>query len=285
MAYLYLLVVVFFSLSGFFSRISSSFFSSFCFTACFSFFNKLLSVCSWCSTTFYHSFIYLFIYLSPQIYVINMMRAILLATFMPGVRQIHREDNSNVALPVNCVHLIDWWNTRNNVSQREREREREKVFRVLVQPPKRTFVHRRSYSFPVLQTPSESVEQRERRWPLHFCKFSNGRGHLWSHGKHFPRPGRSTMAIWYDEEYVVANLTDKTDYVRAEICKFNPCLCIISSRAGIIFFSYRVFEKVSQNRKHCNSNLLNTASHSASLLKSKICMRWVSKVDFLPRSF
>ena len=126
MAYLYLLVVVFFSLSGFFSRISSSFFSSFCFTACFSFFNKLLSVCSWCSTTFYHSFIYLFIYLSPQIYVINMMRAILLATFMPGVRQIHREDNSNVALPVNCVHLIDWWNTRNNVSQRERERERER---------------------------------------------------------------------------------------------------------------------------------------------------------------
>ena len=84
---------------------------------------------------------------------------------------------------------------------------------------------------------------------------------------------------------MVANLTDKTDYVRAEICKFNPCLCIISSRAGIIFFSYRVFEKVSQNRKHCNSNLLNTASHSASLLKSKICMRWVSKVDFLPRSF
>ena len=50
-----------------------------------------------------------------------MMRAILLATFMPGVRQIHREDNSNVALPVNCVHLIDWWNTKNNVSKRERE--------------------------------------------------------------------------------------------------------------------------------------------------------------------
>ena len=33
MVYLCLLVVVFFSLSGFFSRISSSFFSSFCFTA------------------------------------------------------------------------------------------------------------------------------------------------------------------------------------------------------------------------------------------------------------
>ena len=30
------------------------------------------------------------------------------------------------------------------------------------------------------------------------------------------------MAIWYDEEYVVANLTNKTDYARAEICKFNP---------------------------------------------------------------
>ena len=122
-------------------------------------------------------------------------------------------------------------------------REREKVFRVLVQPPKRTFVHRRSYSFPVLQTPSESVEQRKRRWPLHFCKFYNGRGHLWSHGKHFPRPGRSTMAIWYDEEYVVANLTDKTDYARAEICKFNPCLCIISSSADIIFFFLPCFWK------------------------------------------
>ena len=239
----------------------------------FSFFNKLLSVCSWCSTTFYHSFIYLFIYLLPQIYVINMMRAILLATFMPGVRQIHREDNSIVALPVNCVHLIDWWNTRNNVSQRERE----KVFRVLVQPPKRTFLHRRSYSLPVLQTPSESVEQRERRWPLHFCKFYNGKGHLWSHGKHFPRPGRSTMAIWYDEEYVVANLTNKTDYARAEIGKFNLCSSIIGSRAGIIFFFLPCFWK-SQNRKHCNSNLLNTASHSVSLLKSKICLRWVSKV-------
>ena len=35
------------------------------------------------------------------------------------------------------------------------------------------------------------------------------------------------------------NLTDKTDYARAEICKFNPCLCIINSSTGIIFFSYR----------------------------------------------
>ena len=42
------------------------------------------------------------------------------------------------------------------------------------------------------------------------------------------------MAIWNDEEYV--NLTDKIDYVKAEICKFNPCLCIISLNTGIIFF-------------------------------------------------
>ena len=35
---------------------------------------------------------------------------------------------------------------------------------------------------------------------------------------------------------MVVNLTEKTDYARAEICKFNPCLCISSSSAGIIFF-------------------------------------------------
>ena len=44
------------------------------------------------------------------------------------------------------------------------------------------------------------------------------------------------MAIWNDEEYLVANLTDKTEYATAEICKFNSCLCILSSSAGIIFF-------------------------------------------------
>ena len=54
--------------------------------------------------------------------------------------------------------------------------------------------------------------------------------------KGFPRPGRSKVAILNDEEYLVANLTDKTDYALAEIYKFNPCLCIISSSAGIIFF-------------------------------------------------
>lgn len=75
---------------------------------------------------------------------------------------------------------------------------------------------------------------------------------------------------------MVVNLTDKIDYVRAEICKFNPCLCISSSSTGIIFFSCRVFEKVSQNRKHCNSNLFNTTSYSTSLLIPNICMRWVS---------
>ena len=77
---------------------------------------------------------------------------------------------------------------------------------------------------------------------------------------------------------MVANLTIKTYYARAEICEFNQCLCIISSSTGIIFFSCRVFEKVSQNRKHCNANLLNTASYSTSLLKPKLCLRWVSEV-------
>ena len=56
---------------------------------------------------------------------------------------------------------------------------------------------------------------------------------------------------------MVVNLTDKTDYVS----------------------SYRVFEKVSQNRKHCISNLFNTASYSTSLLKPKICFRWVSREE------
>ena len=101
---------------------------------------------------------------------------------------------------------------------------------------RRTFAQKRSISLPVLETSSESDGQRERRWPLHFCEFYNGRSPLWSHGKHFPRPGRSTMAIWNGEEYVVVNLTDKIDYVRAEICKFNPCLCISSSSTGIIYF-------------------------------------------------
>ena len=91
--------------------------------------------------------------------------------------------------------------------------------------------------------------------------------------KGFPRPGRLTVAILNDEEYLVAKLTDKTDYALAEIYKFNPCLCIVSSSAGIIFFSYRVFDKVSQDRKHCNSSLFNTASYSASLLKPTICLR------------
>ena len=71
---------------------------------------------------------------------------------------------------------------------------------------------------------------------------------------------------------MVVNLTDKIDYVRAEICKFNPRLCISSSSTCKMFFSCRVFEKVSQNRKHCNSNLFNTASYSTSFLIPNVCM-------------
>ena len=66
---------------------------------------------------------------------------------------------------------------------------------------------------------------------------------------------------------MVVNLTDKIDYVRAEICKF--CVCVSQVRVHVkckMFFSCRVFEKVSQNRKHCNSNLFNTATYSTSLL-------------------
>ena len=70
------------------------------------------------------------------------------------------------------------------------------------------------------------------------------------------------MAIWNDEEYLVANLTDKTDYARAEICKFSSCLFILSSSVGIIFF-LTVFLKglVKEN--------LNTARYPTSLLNRK----------------
>ena len=54
----------------------------------------------------------------------------------------------------NCVHLINWWNTRNNLSKREM------AYIVLVQLPKRTFVHKRSYLLPVLEIASGSVKQR-----------------------------------------------------------------------------------------------------------------------------
>ena len=137
---------------------------------------------------------------------------------------------------------------------------------------RRTFAQKRSTSLPVL------VRIRWTMGEFFYNEFYNGRSPLWSHGKHFPWPGRSTIAIWNDEEYLVANLTEKTDYARAEICKFNPCLCIISLNTGIIFFSYSVFKKVSRDRKHCNSNLFNIPGNSTSLLKPKICLRWVSEV-------
>ena len=51
--------------------------------------------------------------------------------------------------------------------------------------------------------------------------YSDGPNYLSANLQRFSRPGRSTMAIWNDEEYLVANLIDKTDYARSEICKFN----------------------------------------------------------------
>ena len=203
----------------------------------FSFFNKLLSVCSWCSTTFYHSFIYLFICRHRSTLSIWWGQFFWRHLCLVYVKFIVKTTATLLCLWTVSIWLID--GTLGTMYPRERE----KVFRVLVQPPKRTFVHRRSYSLPVLQTPSESVEQRERRWPLHFCKFYYGRSHLWSHGKHFPRPERSTMAIWYDEEYVVANLTNKTDYARAEICKFNPVFVYLKFEYRYSFFFLPCFWK------------------------------------------
>ena len=77
----------------FFVRLFFSYSSSFFFLILlhsFSFFKKLFPICSWCLTPFYNSFIYSFIYVLPQIHenlIINYRRAILLATFMPGLRQ------------------------------------------------------------------------------------------------------------------------------------------------------------------------------------------------------
>ena len=77
----------------FFVRLFFSYSSSFFFLILlhsFSFFKKLFPICSWCLTPFYNSFIYSFIYVLPQIHenlTINYRRAILLATFMPGLRQ------------------------------------------------------------------------------------------------------------------------------------------------------------------------------------------------------
>ena len=45
-----------------------------------------------------------------------------------------------------------------------------------------------------------------------------------------------------------------------------------------ISIHYSVFKKVSRDRKHCNSNLFNIPGNSTSLLKPKICLRWVSEV-------
>ena len=92
------------------------------------------------------------------------------------------EDNSIVALPCeSCGELCP----PDKLMERQEQfiQEREGVHRSGSASEKE-----RSYSLPVLETPLGSVEQRERRWPLHFCEFYNGRSPLWSHSKHFPRP-------------------------------------------------------------------------------------------------
>ena len=170
MVYFCLHVVVFFSLSGFFSRISSSFFSSFCFTAspfsinCFLFARDVQQLFTILSS------IYLFICCHRSTLSIWWGQFFWRHLCLVYVKFIVKTTASLLCLRTVSIWLID--GTLGTMYPRERE----KVFRVLVQPPKRTFVHRRSYPFPVLQTPSESVEQRKRRWPLHFCKFYNGRG-------------------------------------------------------------------------------------------------------------
>ena len=90
MVYFCLLVDVVFLCPAFFSLTLPLFFFLILLHS-FSFFKKkLFPICSWCLTPFYNSFIYSFIYVLPQIHenlIINYRRAILLATFMPGLRQ------------------------------------------------------------------------------------------------------------------------------------------------------------------------------------------------------
>ena len=130
----------------------------------------------------------------------------------------------------NCVRLINWWNTRNNLSKREM------AFIVLVQLPKRTFVHKRSYLLPVLEIASGSVNNGREDDPFTFTNFTmEGAPYdLMANifcdleDRRWPFEMMRNMWSW--------TWLTKLFYARAEICKFNPCLCITSSSAGKIFF-------------------------------------------------
>ena len=89
--YIFVYLLMWFLFVRLFFSYSSSFFFPHSASQLLLFQKKLFPICSWCLTPFYNSFIYSFIYVLPQIHenlIINYRRAILLATFMPGLRQI-----------------------------------------------------------------------------------------------------------------------------------------------------------------------------------------------------
>ena len=141
---------------------------------------------------------------------------------------------------------------------------------------RRTFAQKRSTSLPVLVRIRWTMGEKMNPSLFRILQWKESLMISWQTFSVTWKIDDSHLKWWGTD--LVANLTEKTDYARAEICKFNPCLCIISLNTGIFFFSYSVFKKVSRDRKHCNSNLFNIPGNSTSLLKPKICLRRVSEV-------
>ena len=54
---------------------------------------------------------------------------------------------------------------------------------------------------------------------------------------------------------MVVNLTDKTDYARAEICKFNPCFCMAISQT-VAPPDTRGFVFIGKGLINCGSELI-----------------------------
>ena len=119
----------------------------------------------------------------------------------------------------NCVHLINWWNTRNNVFKRE------KAFRVLVQPPKT-----KNLCTEGVYLTSGS------RYSVRIC---------WTTGEKMT-PSLLRILQWKESlmiSWQTFSATWKIDDGHLKwwgICgrelDWENWLCIISSSAGIIFF-------------------------------------------------
>ena len=167
----------------------------------------------------------------------------------------------------NCVHLINWWNTRNNLSKRWRSSfwfsfRKERLFTSDLTYFRFSRLHQDQlnngreddpFTFPNFTMEGAPYDLmanifcdlEDRRWPFEMMR------NMWS---------------W--------TWLTKLFYARAEICKFNPCLCITSSSTGIIFF-LTVFLKELVKRENIVTRTFSIQLVT-SLLKPKICMRWIS---------